>query len=599
MKKSILFLPLALILAGCVTSEYYVRVNPSGARINVTGQPPAQLVQTPDGLKVQFSSKDMDYTISASQAGYATANYTIRPGTKLQGPITLELQPLFYDKTFEFASLPAGAEVFVDGKLAGKTPLSRELRFNRGTPQDPWDRREITVKLPEWQTETTVVSASDSPNVSVQMARLHHARAFRVTVVTTDGQPLDAPVSIDGQVVGTAPMTIPLVFERPDKSQPWPSFTCSAGIRDEYREAAAKITRDSPDSLTLTLEPVTEMGVKRMMPTVLVGPRGAQYIVDAGETVATVDTRETSGSASELREITGFRRNDHRHPQVNSFAMAPNGQTVVYALTETNDDGSVYSNLWQSPTDITSGARQRLTTGNYLDANPRLPTCDGNQLLVFQSNRGLRDSVDISSITLAEGRPIGGITQITREARFNYAPVLVRQEWELFFVSTEDHYPQAVPQISYMRVDGSSASYMNETGGDLALTPNGRQVFFVRKDVTTGRFQIYSMPMEGYPLTQVISQEAFNNANCFSPAINPEGTMMLFASDMAQDASGRRNSDIYLMNLTNGRIVPVTENASDDIMPAWSPVEQGVVYFLSNRGGTYNIWRLRISEAHK
>ena len=38
----------------------------------------------------------------------------------------------------------------------------------------------------------------------------------------------------------------------------------------------------------------------------------------------------------------------------------------------------------------------------------------------------------------------------------------------------------------------------------------------------------------------------------------------------------------------------VIGNGSDDILPAWSPTDPNIVYFLSNRGGAYNLWRLRL-----
>ena len=41
-------------------------------------------------------------------------------------------------------------------------------------------------------------------------------------------------------------------------------------------------------------------------------------------------------------------------------------------------------------------------------------------------------------------------------------------------------------------------------------------------------------------------------------------------------------------------IQQLTANGSDDIMPAWSPTDPNVIYFLSNRGGAYNLWRLRL-----
>ena len=597
MKNCLILLPLAILLAGCVTSEYEVRTNPANAKISVIGQPPAQVVQKDGTTKVLIPSGNQSHTIQATLQGYAPATYVVQPGTKLVGPIKLDLQSLSYKKPFNIASSPEGAEVLVDGKVIGKTPLSCELVFYRKDATSQWDKREVSVRMADWQSESVPASSTSATDIVITLSCLRQARTFTIKAVTADGQTIDAPVTVGGKVVGKTPIDVTLVFERADKTQGWPVFKCSTGIVDEYVNQEFTITRESPDSLKFTLEPVSEMGVARMLPTVTMGARGAQYVVDKSARNSTVDTRETSGTVAELRQVTAFGRGDHRNPEVNSFAIAPNGQNIVYALSETEAEGTTFSNLWQSSTDVANGARQRLTMGQYLDTLPQLPIGEGpQQMLVFQSNRGMRDSSDLSYIRLVDGHTVGGITQITREARFNSSPVLMREEWELFFVSTEDHYPQAVPQIGYMRTDGSSPTYMNESGTDLAVHPTDRRIFFVRKDSTTGMNQIYSMPMEGFPLTQVISQEAFTGANCYQPALNPEGNLMLFVSDQARDDKGRRNSDIYLMNLTTGKIIPVTTNVSDDVSPAWSPVDPGVIYFLSNRGGCYNVWRLRLTD---
>jgi Tol biopolymer transport system component len=60
------------------------------------------------------------------------------------------------------------------------------------------------------------------------------------------------------------------------------------------------------------------------------------------------------------------------------------------------------------------------------------------------------------------------------------------------------------------------------------------------------------------------------------------------------DAQLRHNHDIYLVNADGSGLQRLTQNGSDDIKPAWSPSEDGVLYFLSNRGGAYNIWRMKL-----
>jgi Tol biopolymer transport system component len=597
MKNTLLLPLLALFLSGCV-SELQVNVTPGGAKVAAMGDPEVK-VNTAGGKTVVSVPTEGLHKITVSLPGYDTVTYPVSAADIKKKSVSIALQPLFLDRTFTVTTVPEGAKVFLDGREMGVTPFQCPVRFNRVSASAPWDSHTLALRLGEWQEESVVLGDSSAASVSVALSRLHLARHFAIKTVTSDGQALDAQVAINGKIIGAAPVAADLVFERADKTQAWPVFSCSVGIVDEYKEKGFAISVDSPGTFTITLDPVTEMSVVPAFPAVVVGPRGAQYVVDAAARTAAVDTREASGTVAELRLVTNYRRKDHLSPQVNSFAISPNGQSIVYALSETAEDGTVTSNLWQTSTDQAGGARQRLTSGAYLDSIPQLPVgdSDANQLLVFQSNRGVRESADISSINLADGRVVGGITQVTRESRYNYNPTIIRQNWELFFLSTEDHYPQAVPQVSYMRVDGSSASYMNETASSLTLSPDGRQVYFVHKDGATGKKQIFSMPREGYPVTQVISLSAFAAANCDYPAVSPDGTMLLFSCDLAQDASGRASNDIYLMNISSGQISPLITNASDDIRPTWSPVDPGVVYFLSNRGGSYNVWRFRLVEA--
>jgi Tol biopolymer transport system component len=54
-----------------------------------------------------------------------------------------------------------------------------------------------------------------------------------------------------------------------------------------------------------------------------------------------------------------------------------------------------------------------------------------------------------------------------------------------------------------------------------------------------------------------------------------------------------------MINADGTNLKRLTQNASDDILPACSPAEEGVIFFLSNRGGAYNIWRLKLTTGSK
>jgi TolB protein len=121
----------------------------------------------------------------------------------------------------------------------------------------------------------------------------------------------------------------------------------------------------------------------------------------------------------------------------------------------------------------------------------------------------------------------------------------------------------------------------------------------VKVDDDTKKKQIYSITAEGKLETALVNQEDFRRNNSFNPAVSPDGARVLFVSDQGVDDQGRHHNDIYLINADGTNLQRLTQNASDDIMPAWSPAEEGVVFFLSNRGGAYNVWRLKLSAGSK
>ena len=182
--------------------------------------------------------------------------------------------------------------------------------------------------------------------------------------------------------------------------------------------------------------------------------------------------------------------------------------------------------------------------------------------------------------------------------RFNFRPTYGDSNRQLFYLSVEPNFPMADLQVSSIRFDGSLPTQLPIS----ALEINNafaEKLFYVKIDEDSKKKQIYSTTAEGKLETALISQEDFRRSNCFNPAVNPDGTRVLFVSDQGVDDQGRHNNDIYMINADGTNLQRLTQNASDDIMPAWSPSEEGVIFFLSNRGGAYNIWRLKLTTGSK
>ena len=169
---------------------------------------------------------------------------------------------------------------------------------------------------------------------------------------------------------------------------------------------------------------------------------------------------------------------------------------------------------------------------------------------------------------------------------------------QLFYLSVEPNFPLAEFQVSSIRFDGSLPTQLPISALEINNT-FAEKLFFVKLDEDSKKKQIYSTTADGKLETALINQDDFRRSNCFNPAVSPDGTKLLFVSDQGVDDQGRHHNDIYMVNADGTNLQRLTQNPSDDILPAWSPSEEGVIFFLSNRGGAYNIWRLKLSTGSK
>lgn len=188
--------------------------------------------------------------------------------------------------------------------------------------------------------------------------------------------------------------------------------------------------------------------------------------------------------------------------------------------------------------------------------------------------------------------------------------------------------------IYLKRIDEPKA--VNLTGGDLhvdlepALSPDGTRIAFRSSREGMG---IFLMDIEGKNLER-LTPDGHN------PAWSPDGREIVFAEDRVFDYEGRNRNpsrlfaanvqtgerrqitdsdavqpdwsanghriaywgvhkggqkDIWTVPSSGGEPVPVTDDEAVDWNPVWSR-DSKYLYFLSNRGGSMNLWRAPIDE---
>ena len=586
----------AVLFAGGCATPLPVTTNPPGATAIFDGK---NLGVTP----VQFTAEgNKPVAVEFQLDGYFPESFTFQPSPDAKG-ISAQLEPRTLTKSYDFTSAPEGAAVAIDGRAVGTTPLTGvKVTYDRDEKTSPWKNKAVTISKTNHQTESFALSAATAAVPRVDLALLREDRVYNVTATTTDGAELNAEVTLNGKSVGQTPLKLPLTFQRSHKGAAWPRFTVAVEIPAKYQPASTVIDfARTAQAVGFKLEPVTEITTILTYPALIMTPTGVAFRFQRTNAIAILNTREPAETISDLKPVTNFGRQDvkdtaSRAECVNSFCVSPDGQNIIFSLTERDDQGGFYSNLSIKRADDVGGGVARLTQGpRYADTLPYVAN-DGSNYLVFASNRTDRTKPDIFRVNLIENRLSGGISRLTNDSRYNFAPSYGDSNRQLFYLSTEPNFPTAESQISSIRLDGSLPTQLSINALELNNV-FAEKVYFVRFDEDTKRKQIYSITADGKLETALLNQEDFRTSNCFNPSVSPDGTRVLFVSDHGVDEQGRHNHDIYIVNADGSNLQRLTHNGSDDLMPAWSFSEEGVIFFLSNRGGAYNVWRLKISGA--
>ena len=571
-----------------------VRTNPDGAMVTIEGK------TLPAPASFDLKRRDEPYSVVMEKPGYQTETYSYSYYPQKQKEITVSLEPLSVTRDVTIKSSPDGATVTIDGKVVGTTPFAKSVTFTRTDKNSPWQPLPVTLTKTDYQTESLRLTSEAPALPPVTLGQLRIERTFLISAKTAENAPIEAVLTLADRELGNAPQKVPVVFARADKTKSWPTFVLKAEIPTLYQPVTVTLAHDSFENVPLTLKPITELPVALYTPAIEMTPTGAKLTINQSSRIATLDSGERGADIVGLARLTNFRRRDQNLKQplqaINSYAITPDGQSAILSLTQQDEaTGKFYSGLFLKRVEDDGGGTARLIDNNkrYYDCAPIIAP-DSSNILVFQSNRGDLSKPDVFRISFSDNRTSGGVARITNDQRFNYSPSYTDSNREVVYLSIEPNYPLAQPQLSSVKMDGALPTQFQINAEEVSHR-EPTKIYLTRPDQSNGKRQIYSVEPDGRLETNIISDDTFLGANCFNPVASFSNPVrILFVSDRDVDEQGRHNNNIYVMNADGSQIQQLTANGSDDILPSWSPTDPTVVYFLSNRGGAYNLWRLHI-----
>jgi len=198
----------------------------------------------------------------------------------------------------------------------------------------------------------------------------------------------------------------------------------------------------------------------------------------------------------------------------------------------------------------------------------------------------------------------GQATQLTVHAAYEFMPAWSPDGSKIAFAS--DRY--GTSDVFVMPADGGTATrltYHSASDYPSSFTPDSESILFFsgRLDARTmvgyprrgAQPELYSVALAGGMPQQILT----------TPAIyavwDSAGQRLVYSDEKALETDWRKHDDssfardVWIYDAQNGEHTRLTEFGADDRQPVWAPGEASI-YYLSERSGDFNIWRLSLAD---
>ena len=453
---------------------------------------------------------------------------------------------------------PSGAKLLINNEEGGISPLTIKLKF-----KDQDDIFKVIAQKEDYQ--ETYIDITYQPTSQTDYNIFLKKNAKTVRIIT---EPPGAKIYIDGQESGISPLTKKLSFK--DAKQ----YDIIARL-DKYEDGKTTILLEpqmQSDYLIPPLKKIEIVSVENIVYKPQQTEKGVSLLPVQIPTLAYLEVIERSPMVKSVTRITN---NEDPNLKILDPVLSPRSDILVYGEFTQEPDVN-YCNIWK--TTVGSFGKTRVTYGKWSDLFPAF-TPDG-EYLIFSSNRTRANST-LWRIRVDGG---GGVTNITSTLALDYSPSVSPDDNLIIYESRPPNAEE--PQIWSINTNGTLPTQLRE-GLSPRISPDGQKIMFVRIDKLTKKKQIWVMGLNGSEETQITQNNEYDAEH---PVWSPDGKWIVFDANEGLDSQKRQNYDIWLMAADGSKKTQLTTNGSWDDSPCWDYAGK-FIYFRSNRGGAWNIWR--------